>query len=126
MRDERGGMDQMSLLLKDRDYAADGNGGVVVGRDGEALVNEVLFRLTVRRGSFPFLPELGSRMYQLRREKPSAWEALARQFAVEALAGLDGVAVSGAAVRQERDLLTVAVELLWQGSPLLVTARLEE
>lgn len=115
----------MSLLLKDRDYVADGNGGVAVARDGEALVNEALFRLTARRGSFPLLPELGSRMYQLRREKPSAWGTLARQFAVEALAGLDGVTVTGAEARQERDVLAVTAELLWQGTPLSVTARLE-
>ena len=115
----------MSLLLKDRDYAADGNGGVAVVRDGEALVNEALFRLTARRGSFPFLPELGSRIYQLRREKPSAWDALARQFAVEALAGLDGVSVTGTAVRRERDGLMVTVKLMWQGTALSVTTRLE-
>ncbi len=115
----------MSLLLNERDYAADGNGGVAVVRDGEAMVNEVLFRLTVRRESFPFLPELGSRMGQLRRERPSAWGALARQYAVEALAGLDGVTVTGAAVRREQDGLMVTVELMWQGTALSVTARLE-
>lgn len=115
----------MSLLLNERDYVADGNGGVTVVRDGEAMINEVLFRLTARRESFPFLPELGSRMGQLRREKPSAWETLARQFAAEALAGLDGVTVTGAAVRRERDALTVTVELLWQGTALSVTAQLE-
>ncbi len=59
----------MSLLLKDRDYVRDGNGGVAVARDGEALVNEALFRLTARRESFPFLPGLGSRMGELRRGK---------------------------------------------------------
>ena len=115
----------MSLLLNERDYAADGNGGVVVVRDGEAMINEVLFRLTARRESFPFLPELGSRMGQLRREKPSAWESLAQQFAVEALAGLEGVTVTGAAVRREQDALSVTVELLWQGTALSVTAQLE-
>lgn len=115
----------MSLLLKDKDYAADGNGGVTVVKDGEALVNEVLFRLTMRRGSFPFLPELGSRMDGLRRERPSGWEAMARQFAAEALAGLTDVTVTGAAVRQERDALMVTVELLWQGDRLSVTAQLE-
>lgn len=115
----------MSLLLKERDYAADGNGGVTVVRDGDAVVNEVLFRLTARRGSFPFLPELGSRMEQLRREKPSAWESLARQFAVEALAGLDGVTVTGAAVRRERDALMVTVAVLWQNTSLSVTVQLE-
>ena len=115
----------MSLLLDERDYVADGNGGVTVVRDGEALVNEVLFRLAARRGSFPFLPELGSRMGQLRREKPSAWETLAQQFAAEALAGLDCVAGTGAAVRQEQDALSVTVKLLWQGTALSVTAQLE-
>ena len=61
----------MSLLLKDRDYVADGSGGVTVVQDGEELLSEVLFRLTARRDSFPFLPGLGSRMDQLRRVKPS-------------------------------------------------------
>lgn len=116
----------MSLLLKNRDYAADGNGGVAALQDGEALIGEVLFRLTARRGSFPFLPELGSRMYQLRREKPSGWDSLALQFAAEALAGLEDVAVTGARVSQEKDTLEVGVELLWQGERLWVTARLEE
>ena len=31
----------MSLLLKDRDYVADGNGGVSVVRDGDELLAEV-------------------------------------------------------------------------------------
>lgn len=114
----------MSLLLKDRDYAADGNGGVVAVRDGEALLNEVLFRLTARRGSFPFLPKLGSRMDRLRREKPSAREVLALQFAVEALEEMDEVTVTGAAVRQEGDRLWVSVYLLWRGERLSVTAQL--
>lgn len=116
----------MSLLLKNRDYAADGNGGVAVVRDGEALIGEALFRLTARRGSFPFLPSLGSRMGELRREKPSGVEALARQFAVEALGDMTDVAVAGAAVRREREALLVEVELLWQGETLSVTVQLEE
>ena len=116
----------MSLLLKNRDYAADGNGGVAVIKDGEELIGEVLFRLTARRGSFPFLPELGSQMYRLRGEKPSAWNSLAQQYAVEALADLPDAIVTGAQVGQEGDRLTVAVELLWQGASLWVTAQLEE
>lgn len=116
----------MSLLLTNRDYAADGNGGVAAVRDGEELVGEVLFRLTARRGSFPFLPGLGSRMHQLRREKPSAWESLVQQYAAEALDGLEGVAVTGAQVRREGEGLAVTVRLLWRGAGLSVTARWEE
>ncbi len=116
----------MSLLLTNRDYAADGNGGGAAVRDGEELGGGVLFRLTARRGSFPFLPGLGSRMHQLRREKPSAWESLAQQYAAEALDGLEGVAVTGAQVRREGEGLAVTVRLLWRGEGLSVTARWEE
>ena len=116
----------MSLRLNNRDYAADGRGGITAaaGAD-EALLDEVLFRLAVRRGSFPFLPELGSGLYRLFREKPSAWESLARQYAAEALSEMTDVTVTGASVSRTDDGLTVAVELLWQGSPLTVTQRLE-
>ncbi len=115
----------MSLLLKDRDYVADGNGGVAVVRDGEALLNEVLFRLAARRGSFPFLPELGSRMERLRREKTSGREILAKQFAVEALDDMEDVTVTDTMVRQEGDRLWVSVSLLWQGEQLSVAVQLE-
>ena len=108
----------MSLLLKDRDYVA-------VVRDGEALLNEVLFRLAARRGSFPFLPELGSRMERLRREKTSGREILAKQFAVEALDDMEDVTVTDTMVRQEGDRLWVSVSLLWQGEQLSVAVQLE-
>ena len=115
----------MSLLLQNRDYASDGNGGVAVVQDGDELLGEVLFRLTARRGSFPFLPELGSRMHLLRRVKPSERESLALQYAVEALEDLTEVTVTGASVRQEDGVLQMSVELLWQGARLAVTAQLE-
>ena len=115
----------MSLLLQDRDYADDGNGGVAVAQDGDELLGEVLFRLTARRDSFPFLPGLGSRMYLLCRVRPSERESLALQCAVEALEDLTEVTVTGASVRQEGGALWVSVELLWQGTPLAVAAQLE-
>ena len=115
----------MSLLLQNRDYADDGNGGVAVVQDGDELLGEVLFRLSARRGSFPFLPELGSRMHLLRRVKPSEQESLALQYAAEALEDLTDVTVTGASVRQEDGAFRVIVELLRQGTRLAVTARLE-
>ena len=115
----------MSLLLQDRDYADDGNGGVAVAQDGDELLSEVLFRLTARRESFPFLPSLGSRMHLLRRVKPSERENLALQYAVEALEGLTEVTVTGASVSEKDDTFRVGVELLWQGTRLAGTAQLE-
>ena len=70
------------------DYVPDGCGGFIRLTGDEALLQEALFRLTCRRGSFPFLPELGSRLYSLHREKPAQMELLARQYAQQALAAL--------------------------------------
>ena len=113
----------MSLLLKDRDYVADGSGGVTVVQDGEELLSEVLFRLTARRDSFPFLPGLGSRMDQLRRVKPSERESLALQYAVEALEDMEGVRVTAASARRDGDGLLVTVALLREGASLPVEIR---
>ena len=115
----------MSLLLQNRDYADDGNGGVAVAQDGDELLGEVLFRLAARRESFPFLPSLGSRMHLLRRVKPSERESLALQYAAEALEDLTDVTVTGASVQQEDGAFQVNVEMLWQGTRLAVSARLE-
>lgn len=67
-----------------------------------------LFRLTARRGALPFLPELGSRPYQLRRAKPVQWDSMARQYVAEALAGERELAVTEVAVRQAGERLWVA------------------
>ena len=53
-------------------------------------------------GSFPILPELGSRLYLLGREKPADRTAAARQYAQEALAELP-VTVEDAQVRWTGD-----------------------
>ncbi len=44
------------------------------------------FELTCRRGSFPFLPELGSRLQELGREKPSEEKPRQKSSANQALA----------------------------------------
>ena len=109
----------MSLLMEQKDYVKAG-GGVTSVSGGEALVNEVLFRLTARRGSLPLMPELGSRLYLLSREKPSGRQMLARRYAEEALAELSDLTVKGAAVAQKDSRLWVTVELEWHGEPLSV------
>ena len=79
----------MAAVLHNGDYVPDGCGGFEK-RDGtQGILCEALFRLSVRRGSFPLLPELGSRLHLVGREKPSARNMAARQYAMEALEGLD-------------------------------------
>ncbi len=101
----------MELQLENRDYVPDGHGGVTGLRGMEALLARTLFRLTARRGALPFLPELGSRLYQLRRAKPVQWDSMARQYVAEALAGERELAVTEVAVRQAGERLWVQVRL---------------
>ena len=108
----------MELELKNGDYVPDGIGGVhrVSGR--EALAQRVLFRLTARRGAMPFLPELGSRLYQVLREKPSARQALAAQYAAEALEEETDLKLSGVEWQDTEDGGRVVVRLEWRGETL--------
>ena len=109
----------MGLLMEHRDYVK--AGGTVAGvSGGEGLINEVLFRLTARRGSCPLMPGLGSRLYLLSREKPSDWQVLARRYAEEALAELSGLTVLKANVTRSGDRLWVTVDLEWRGELLSV------
>ncbi len=103
----------MELILNDGDYVQDGNGGLCTAAGSAALLQRVLWKLTVRRGSFPFLPALGSRLYLLPREKPAARRSAARQYVDEALAG-------------EKDLTVTAVELSeGEGGAMVLTVDLE-
>ena len=74
----------MELKIRNGDYIADGIGGERRADGAEALLERALFRLSVQRGSFPFLPELGSELYRLR--KPSARAAAAKLYTAAALA----------------------------------------
>lgn len=114
----------MERRLVQGDYVPDGAGGFCLEQGAEELLQRALFKLTARRGSFPFLPELGSRLYTLTREKPSAWESLARQYAAEALRD-EELAVSGVTVTQGAEGLLVGVELDWQGEKRTVTVEVE-
>lgn len=101
--------------LRGGDYCPDGAGSFQTVTGAEALLERVLFKLQTRRGSFPLLPDLGSRLAQLPREKPSARQALGASYAAEALAD-EPVAVTGAAWAEESRTLTVY--LTWQGEAL--------
>ncbi|MCI9165262.1 MAG: hypothetical protein HFF65_08035 [Oscillospiraceae bacterium] len=76
----------METKLLNGDYVPDGLGGVARCQGADALLERVLFRLTARRGQFPPLPELGSRLYLLGRESAAQRPSAARQYAAEALA----------------------------------------
>lgn len=101
--------------LREGDYCPDGSGAFQEVTGAEELLERVLFKLQARRGSFPLLPDFGSRLYQLPREKPSARQALGASYAAEALAD-EEVAVTGAVWEEKTRTLTVY--LTWQGEAL--------
>ena len=80
----------MGLSLRNGDYVLDGTGGLRRAEGREALLERVLFRLTARRGTFPFLPELGSRLWQLGQLSAAQRQSAAEQYVAEALAPEDG------------------------------------
>lgn len=113
----------MELELKNGDYVADGVGGLRRVQGREALLQRALFRLTARRGSFPFWESLGSRLWRLGRLPAPERGAAARQYVTEALAE-EPLAVEDVALEQERDgTASVTVRLRYQGQALPVTVR---
>lgn len=110
----------MEWKLVNGDYVPDGMGGLTALTGGEEVLARTLYRLTARRGGLPFRPELGSRLYQLSREKPSARQALAAQYVAEALEEEPGLTMRSVELTQtgEPGLLTVVLD--WQGEKLTV------
>ena len=100
----------MELKIKDRDYVADGMGGLVRVSGWDELLERVLFKLSVRRGSFSLLPELGSKLHLLRREKGGNRTSAAKQYAA-ALADEEGLTVTGVELAEKGDVLNLRVLL---------------
>lgn len=103
--------------LRNGDYCPDGKGSFETVSGAEEVLERALFQLTVKRGSFPLLPNLGSRLHLLTREKESARQSVGAGYAAEALAGEPDLQVTGAAWNPARQELTVY--LTWQGQQLL-------
>ena len=99
--------------LRNGDYCPDGVGGFLWAVGEEEVLERVMFKLTARRGKFPLMPELGSRIYLLLRERPSARGAIGASYAAEALADEPDLTVTGADWNEEARLLTV--DLTWRG-----------
>ena len=110
----------MEWKIVEGDYVPDGMGSLTALSGGEEVLARVLYRLTARRGNLPFLPDLGSRLYQLGREKPSARRALAAQYVEEALREETDLAIQSVELAQEGDVGLLTVYLDWQGEALTV------
>ena len=105
----------MENLLKHGDYVPDGFGGFTRVQQLQELLQRALFKLTCRRGSFPFLPELGSQLYELGKVKQSQRSAAAKQYVTQALSGM-GLKVEDVQVdMNSRESARVQVVLSYEG-----------
>lgn len=111
----------MALMLRDGDYVPDGSGGFRTVSGSAEVLERVLWKLSVRRGSFPLLPQLGSRLHLLSRAPAREREALAERYVKEALADeeLTVDAVSLTDLGEGRGELVLS--LLHQGQELKLT-----
>lgn len=110
----------MELKLQKGDYVPDGAGGLQRVDGAEALGQRVLFKLTARRGQFPFRADLGSRLWRLGQVPAAQRQAAAQQYVAEALADEPGLRVERVTLRSGDGGGTLAVELLAGGEALRV------
>lgn len=108
----------MERKLINGEYVPNGAGGLTTLEGAQEVLARVLFRLTARRGGLPFRPNLGSRLYQVLREKPSARQALAAQYAAEALEEETDLKLSQVEWQDTEDGGRVVVRLEWRGETL--------
>ena len=114
----------MELALQNGDYVSDGAAGLRRVGGQEALLQRVLFRLTAKRGAFPFREDLGSRLWQLGQLPTSARQAAARQYVAEALEEEPGLTVEQVTLLQKAGGASLTAELSYEGTPLSVTVEL--
>ena len=85
----------MDTMLQNGDFVR-GRGGLPKAIGGtEEQIQRALIRLTVKKGSFPLDPELGSQLHLLRDAKRAHWEEQALLYAKEALEKMPGTEVLG-------------------------------
>ena len=94
----------MELKIKDRDYVADGAGGLVRVSGWDELLERVLFKLSVRRG----------KLHLLWREKGESRATAAKQYAAEALADEEGLSVTGMELAEKNGFLELRVLLRYE------------
>ena len=75
----------MELRLSEGKYVCDDRGIPISDSGDQEIVDRVLFKLTARQGEFPFLPNLGSRLYKLPFEKSANLRNVAYQYVLEAI-----------------------------------------
>lgn len=111
------------LILREGDYVPDGQGGFQRAEGAEEVLERILWKLTVKRGSFPFLPRLGSRLHLLNRVPVKERETVAAQYVHEALAD-EEVTIREVKLKREEERSLLQLKLDRQGEELTATVEM--
>ena len=113
----------MEIALNNGEYeAAGGTLRTVTGL--EEILQRVVYRLKARRGGFPLLPDVGSRLYTLPRVPEKQRQSAARQFVREALADETDIRIGTVTAKEEAGVMQIAVELRRAEDSALVTVEI--
>ena len=111
----------MEMVLDNGRYVCNDRGMPITVSGSEAMLERVKFILCCRRGKFPFIPKLGSRLYLLTREKHVNLENAALGYVIEALEDERYVTVSGVAAERSGEEIYVTVFLSNPGENTQIT-----
>lgn len=108
----------MDMKLYDGDFVPAGSDfAAVSGR--EELLQRVLIRLSVKKGSFSLMPGFGSELYKLRTQDGTDLAARARTYANAALLPM-GLEIESVLVSGEGDALSLEFFISGGGSLSLI------
>ena len=99
----------MAMKLVNGNYVPNERGGQEQISGTEAVMQRVLMKLKARRGGFALMPEFGSKLYLLSREKPSARQRAAEQYISEALADETEVNIVDVQVGEDDDGICIGI-----------------
>ena len=111
----------MEMRLNNGDYVRTAEGVFETVSGIEEIRERVLFKLLCRRGGFSPMPNLGSRLYLLPREKPSLRHSAAKQFVLEALEDENEIVLTDIDLTQDDDQIYVDVTFEYAGSEVSAT-----
>ena len=110
----------MAMRWVEGDSVPNAWGGFETVSGGDALLQRIFFKLKARRGSFPLLPELGSRLYLLSRERPSGRRAAAEMYVREALSDERDLTLTGLTVTERGGELVLDMRFSYSGGERLL------
>ena len=103
----------MAYLLRNGDYVPDETGGFKKAEGTDELLERAVFKLRARRGQFPLMPNLGSRLYLLSREAPAARRSAAEQYVREALRDETQLQITTVSLTQKSEELFLDVTAVY-------------